>query len=57
MRKKINRLNLSRETLHTLVEGSLGEIAGGSTRTVISFCANCPSVTSRIVCCAPPPTV
>lgn len=54
MKLKNRRLQLSRETLHLLQDAELGDVAGGSTRTLNTFCGtcNCPT-TSVILCCQP----
>ncbi len=48
MKRRTQRLSLSKETLRALVDEQVLDIAGGSRR--------CPPTTSVIICCIPPPT-
>jgi hypothetical protein len=50
MKKKIQKLMLSKETLRSLVETNLDQIAGGD--TVETFCVPTCRCTARTVACS-----
>jgi len=49
MKKRVKRLNLNRETLTAISQGSLGEVAGGTTLLLTEALTECR------VCRKPPP--